>query len=393
MVGGEDTVEHWLAKHGGVVRREALGAGTANAVEGVWLAAAETGPARSVVTKRAPDDASALTYERELLATEALALDVFGAAGVPVPRVLHREFATSQPSPHTDASVATVPTESSRSTESATTDLATATHVSVKSADVVALVLSHEPGLPLSELEDASEKPSPAEHGTLLARLHRAGASAASEREELALFGYPFRASTRSSNLRGTFGALIRNLVADAERWKVDLGRFEASSREDSVGETSDALALVDELAAFSAALDDVTQPTLVHFDLWPGNLLVAGGHIATVIDAERALVADPTADLASVALFEDVETWAGENTEFLSAYEQAAGSSLLPDAAAMARARLWSIYLGLIMFIETVPRAYEGDWVEPHRERVAAWIALNLEALRAGSRNGVPSE
>ncbi len=373
MVAGEATVEQWLAAHGGAARRETLGAGTANTVERVWLAATATQPTRSVVTKRAPDDATALTYERDLLATEALALDAFGAAGLPVPSVLHREFAAVETS---DETVLGGPPPGR-----------------VPNTDVVALVLSYEPGIPLSEVEHASERPSPAEHGTLLARLHLAGTAAASERDELSLYGYPFRASTRSSSLRETFGALIRNVVADAERWRVDLGRFSSPTRDGSRGEASDALALVDELAAFSSAFDEVTRPTLVHFDLWPGNLLASGGHVTAVIDAERALVADPTADLASVALFGDVETWAAENAEFLSAYEQTAGVSLLPDAAAMARARLWSIYLGLIMFIETVPRAYEGDWVEPHRERVAAWISLNLKALRTGARNGLRPE
>lgn len=375
MVAGEATVEQWLAAHGGAARRETLGAGTANTVERVWLAATETQPARLVVTKRGPDDATALTYERALLATEALALDAFGAAGLPVPSVLHREFAAVETSDET------VPGGSPRDR--------------AMSADVVALVLSHEPGVPLSEVEHASERPSPAEHGTLLARLHLAGtAAAAPERDELSLYGYPFRASTRSSSLRETFGELIRNVVADAERWRVDLGGFSGGPTRDGLGgETSDALALIDELALFAAAFDDVTRPTLVHFDLWPGNLLVSGGHFTAVIDAERALVADPTADLASVALLEDVETWAAHNVPFVNAYEKTAGGPLLPDAAAIARARLWSIYLGLIMFIETVPRAYEGDWVEPHRERVAAWISLNLDALRTGAREGQLSE
>ena len=374
MVAGEVTVEQWLAAHGGAARRETLGAGTANTVERVWLAATETQPARSVVTKRGPDDATALTYERALLATEALALDAFGAAGLPVPGVLHREIAAVETSDETV--------------------LGGSPRDRAMSADVLALVLSHEPGVPLSEVEHASERPSPAEHGTLLARLHLAGTAArASERDELSLFGYPFRASTRSSSLRETFGKLIRNVVADAERWRVDLGGFGGPARDGVGSETSDALALVDELALFAAAFDEVTQPTLVHFDLWPGNLLVSGGHFTAVIDAERALVADPTADLASVALLENIETWVADNAAFANAYEKTAGCPLLPDAAAIARARLWSIYLGLIMFIETVPRAYEGDWVEPHRERVAAWITLNLEALRTGARDGQLSE
>ncbi|SKC39644.1 phosphotransferase family protein [Okibacterium fritillariae] len=373
MVAGEATVEQWLAAHGGSARRETLGAGTANTVERVWLAATATQPTRSVVTKRAPDDATALTYERALLATEALALDAFGAAGLFVPRVLHCEFAAVETGDET------VPGGSPRDR--------------ALSADVLALVLSHEPGVPLSEVEHPSERPSPAEHGTLLARLHLVGTAAASERDELSLFGYPYRASTRSSSLRETFGELIRNVVADAERWRVDLGGFSCPARDGLGSEASDAPALVDELALFAAAFDEVTQPTLVHFDLWPGNLLVSGGHFTAVIDAERALVADPTADLASIALLENVETWAADNAAFVSAYEKTAGCPLLPDAAAMARARLWSIYLGLIMFIETVPRAYEGDWVEPHRERVAAWISLNLDALRTGAREGQLSE
>lgn len=363
MAAGEATVEQWLAAHGGVARRQSLGAGTANAVERVWLAATATQPARSVVTKRAPDDKTALTYEHALLATEALALDAFGAAGISVPSVLHREFGAAK------TTVEAVPGGRPPGR--------------LPNADVVALVLSHELGVPLTEVEDASERPGPAEHGTLLARLHRAGAAAASERDELSLFGYPFRGSTRSSSLRETFGALIRDLVADAERWQVDLGGFGGPARDGVGSETSDAPALVDELATFAGAFDVVTQPTLVHFDLWPGNLLVSGGHFTAVIDAERAMVADPTADLASVALLEDIETWTADNAAFLNAYEKTVGGPLLPDDAAITRARLWSIYLGLIMYIETVPRGYEGDWVEPHRERVAAWVTLNLEALR----------
>ena len=51
----------------------------------------------------------------------------------------------------------------------------------------------------------------------------------------------------------------------------------------------------------FSALLDAVTEPELVHADLWEGNLLVTPDHrhIAAVIDGDRSLFGDFAAEFA----------------------------------------------------------------------------------------------
>ena len=65
-------------------------------------------------------------------------------------------------------------------------------------------------------------------------------------------------------------------------------------------------------LRAAAPALDEVTVPALVHFDLWPGNILVdrpADGpaRIGGLIDGERMFWGDPLADLVSLALLDDI--------------------------------------------------------------------------------------
>ncbi|MGW2815569.1 phosphotransferase family protein [Streptomyces sp. NPDC001415] len=55
-------------------------------------------------------------------------------------------------------------------------------------------------------------------------------------------------------------------------------------------------------------ALDEVTEPRLVHFDLWPGNIFAHPGddtrpvRITGLIDHERAFWGDPAAELVSPA-------------------------------------------------------------------------------------------
>jgi aminoglycoside phosphotransferase (APT) family kinase protein len=47
-------------------------------------------------------------------------------------------------------------------------------------------------------------------------------------------------------------------------------------------------------------ALDEVTRPALIHFDLWPGNIFVDGSRIVGLIDHERAFWGDPAAVASS---------------------------------------------------------------------------------------------
>lgn len=141
----------------------------------------------------------------------------------------------------------------------------------------------------------------------------------------------------------------------------------------------------VDEVAAVArsayGALDEVTVPRLVHFDLWPGNILVdrAGGEarIGGLIDGERMFWGDPLADFVSLALLGDIR---GDEA-FLGAYRQAGGPAEF-GASARVRYALYRAYLYLIMLTETVPRAVGPDRVRWVRERVGPELLAALEEI-----------
>ena len=51
---------------------------------------------------------------------------------------------------------------------------------------------------------------------------------------------------------------------------------------------------IMERLPAGKWAFDEVTEPRLVHYDLWENNLLVKDGRISGILDWERAIYADP---------------------------------------------------------------------------------------------------
>jgi aminoglycoside phosphotransferase (APT) family kinase protein len=167
-------------------------------------------------------------------------------------------------------------------------------------------------------------------------------------------FGYP---SEPIGPLRETWRAafldMVNAVLADAETFAVTLPR-----------PIADILEWFDDRAA---ALDEVTTPVLVHFDLWDGNILVesgpAGRRIGALIDAERAFWGDPLAEFVSLALFGDIE----RDTAFLAGY-RAAGGTVTFDMAARQRLSLYRTYLYLIMWVEAIPRQASPealDWLD----------------------------
>jgi aminoglycoside phosphotransferase (APT) family kinase protein len=139
--------------------------------------------------------------------------------------------------------------------------------------------------------------------------------------------------------------------------------------------------------AANSAVLDDVTVPSLVHFDLWDGNILIDGldgsgaPRIGGLIDAERAFWGDPLAEFVSLALLGDIQ----RDDAFLDGY-RAAGGSVTFDEPERRRLALYRTYLYLIMLVEAVPRAFD----ESHRAWRYEHVVPELEkAFDAWSRQG----
>jgi aminoglycoside phosphotransferase (APT) family kinase protein len=160
-------------------------------------------------------------------------------------------------------------------------------------------------------------------------------------------FGYPQPETGLNGNRWAeVFLTMLDAVLADAERFGVPLPVSPADIR---------ALA-----TAQIQALDEVTTPTLVHFDLWEGNIMLdtgaSGPRIEGLIDAERAFWGDPHADFVSLALFGDIK----KDDAFLAGYRTAGGQV---DFTPRLRRRLtlYQAYLYLIMIVEAVPRGYAG--------------------------------
>lgn len=331
--------EHWAAERPamqpGSPTITLLGEGTANEVAAVELDGGE----RAIV-KLSPAASDGLTYERALLATEALALRVLGRAEVPQPEIIFAATLDER-----DALVMTELTgRPANSTETVPLGRATVGR---------ALARLHQAGRTPFHVEHEGSDSDSGASSTGLADGNR--------------FGYPFRPDLQAASAAEAYRLAVEAVLADAARFDVEL--------------PIDAEAIRRLVESSSAAFAGVTEPTLVHFDLWAGNLLVMPEHgaeaaqLTGVIDHERAHWADPTADLVSLALFTDVPETIAADAELLRVYREESGTELLPDDNARRRARLWSLYLALVMVVEGVPREYHGDWFVEHDATVRAWI------------------
>ncbi|MEV5906696.1 aminoglycoside phosphotransferase family protein [Streptomyces sp. NPDC052127] len=199
------------------------------------------------------------------------------------------------------------------------------------------------------------------ELGSQTARLHRVTGPG---------FGYPSGAfGPLAPDWRTAFTGMFDALLADARGYGAWLPR------------PADEVAAV--ARAAYAALDEVTVACLVHFDLWPGNILVdragATPRIGGLVDGERMFWGDPLADFVSAALLGDIR----KDEPFLEGYRGAGGHAVF-DRPERLRLALYRAYLYLIMLIETVPRAYGTDHDRRLRETVAPELLAALDEIES---------
>ena len=139
---------------------------------------------------------------------------------------------------------------------------------------------------------------------------------------------------------RACFTAMVEDLLGDGSRRGVDLGFGYDQVRA--------------HLAERSGCLDAVTEPRFVEWDLFPNNVMIAGGRLVSTIDHERAFYGDPLME----AVFVGTELSAfGDPSAYLRGY----GKSEL-TAAERRRRRLYNVHLGLILVIETAYRGFGAD-------------------------------
>jgi aminoglycoside phosphotransferase (APT) family kinase protein len=174
------------------------------------------------------------------------------------------------------------------------------------------LITTYLPGRPLTELADGAAVR--ADLGAAVARIHEVTGPH---------FGYTGDRPA-AGDWPAAFTAIIDSLVADAAAWEVPLP----------------SLARLD-----VTPLSVVRRPALLHFDLWDGNVLSAGGRLTGLVDGERFLYGDPLLDLVSPALFRRIEE--EPDHPFLRGYP------VEFDDGARARLTLYRIHLYLLMLAE----------------------------------------
>ncbi|MER7577177.1 aminoglycoside phosphotransferase family protein [Streptomyces sp. NPDC126514] len=205
----------------------------------------------------------------------------------------------------------------------------------------------------------AEERELRAELGRQVALLHRVSGPG---------HGYPSGAlGPLAADWPTAFTGMLDAVLDDARRYRPWLPR--------PVEETARTL------RAGYRALDAVTVPRLVHFDLWRGNILVdrsAGPpRIGGLIDGERMFWGDPVADFVSLALLGDME----KDEAFLAGYREAGGQVEF-DTSTRLRLALYRAYLYLIMLTETVPRVVDAGRLRWTRETVGPELVAALEEI-----------
>ncbi|WP_018247639.1 phosphotransferase family protein [Orenia marismortui] len=161
-------------------------------------------------------------------------------------------------------------------------------------------------------------------------------------------FGHISQENKRFSTWAEAFLNMIKDLLDDAKDVRISFS-YKNDKLYDILNEQRD-------------ILNQVKTPSLVHKDLWEGNIFVdpKSAQITGIVDCERALFGDP--------LLEAVCGFLMRNNIFMDAYM--GKDSLSKDEEI--RCMLYKIYLYLIMIIESTYRQYKD-------KSIANWARSEL--------------
>ncbi|WP_228373635.1 phosphotransferase family protein [Demequina soli] len=160
---------------------------------------------------------------------------------------------------------------------------------------------------------------------------------------------------------REAFLDIIETTLRDGEAVEVDLGW------------SSDEIRAT--VAAHAHVLDEVTEPRLIEVDLWTKNSMIRDGRIVAILDHERAIYGDPLMEAGLTGL--DLEGF-DDPTDFMIGF----GLSELTEAQ-RTRRRLYSLYLAVIMTVETKFRGHTSTEVYDFGRRSLDQVMAALGRVR----------
>lgn len=138
---------------------------------------------------------------------------------------------------------------------------------------------------------------------------------------------------TRYASLFEFVKQMLSNLISDAEKRDIDI--------------IYDRQTFLNQLENDKAAFETIHIASLVHWDMWEGNIFVKEGHVSGIIDWERALWGEPFMD--------DRFRMHNRNQYFLEGFGQTSFSD-----EEFIRLRWYDIILYLTMLIEVFYREFD---------------------------------
>lgn len=133
---------------------------------------------------------------------------------------------------------------------------------------------------------------------------------------------------------------MINNIIKDGKKVRCKIPCFD------------EIMNLIDKC---SYVLDEIKSPSILHFDLWQGNIFVKDGKLSSIIDFERTILGDPVGDFIHLDYIAPFDM--NENKSLLDGYNSVAKNNLSFNKNELIRFYLMRLYLGLIVCVETYYR------------------------------------
>ncbi|MDE5671415.1 MAG: phosphotransferase, partial [Eubacterium sp.] len=135
---------------------------------------------------------------------------------------------------------------------------------------------------------------------------------------------------------REAYFSMVDNIIKDAEKVNCKIPYFDE---------------IQGILNQYSYVLKGVKTPSILHFDLWQGNIFIKDGKLSALIDFERTMLGDPLGDFIHLDYMPPFDVH--KNRYLIDGYNSVADNKLSFNNNEMIRLYLMRVYLGLIAYVE----------------------------------------